>query len=121
MIPGTGPDRVIAAAFDTLRQSRDILLDPTPRNIDSCRAAISQCVQKIVDLMQGDSSVWNRDELRHSLFAVRRELGAVSNLLDSAAVFRRDMLKAVSGATRSRAIDINTAAPQTVARVHVLG
>jgi hypothetical protein len=139
--PGvSAPDQVIAGVLDSLRQSRALLLDPCPRNIDRCRLAITQSVHKIGKLLEGDgpawkSPAWKSLDLKNSLVLVRGELSAIAKLLDSAAVFRRDMLKVISGATRLHAVEhraeMDTAAfdlrdqdqrgQQKVRRVHVLG
>lgn len=46
MSPGSSPNRIIAGVLDSLRQSRALLLDPCPQNIDLCRSAVAQCVLK---------------------------------------------------------------------------
>jgi hypothetical protein len=129
------PNRVIAGVLDSLRQSRGLLLDPSPRNVDCCRVAVAQCTQTVGKLA-ADRAGWDRGQLTASLLLVRCELGAITELLDSAAVFRRDMLKAISDASRHAApialaarsdqfmpIDshANQSADQKVPRVHVLG
>jgi hypothetical protein len=133
--PGvSAPDQVIAGVLDSLRQSRALLLDPCPRNIDRCRLAITQSVHKVGKLLEGDgpdwkSPGWKSLALKNSLVLVRGELSAIAKLLDSAAVFRRDMLKVISSATRLHAVEMDTAPhqhdqdqhDQKVRRVHVLG
>ena len=116
------PNQVIAGVLDSLRQSRALLLDPCPQNIDCCRAAIAQCVNKVGTLMEGDRGAWKSRDLKVSLLQVRGELSAIAALLDSAAAFRRDMLKVISGAThRPHVIEIDTIPDQKARRVHVLG
>jgi hypothetical protein len=128
------PDQVIAGVVDSLRQSRALLHDPSPRNIDRCRLVITQCAHKVGKLLEGDRAAWKGLDLKNSLLLVRGELSAIAKLLDSAAVFRRDMLKVISGATRLHAVEaveMDTAAldlrdqdqhdQQKVRRVHVLG
>jgi hypothetical protein len=83
--------------------------------------AISQSVQHVVNAMQGDRSAWNKKELKNLLLGVRQELNAIDSLLDSAAAFRRNMLKAASSVTGPPVIDTGAAAAQTVRHVHVLG
>ena len=121
MSPESGPTEVITGVVDSLRQSRELLLDPSPRNVDCCRVAIAQCIQKVAGLMEGDRSRWNKHELRPPLLQIRGELGALSNLLNSAAAFRRGMLTAVSAAERPRAISADAGDVQTVPHVHLLG
>ena len=118
---GTDPDSVIAAVLETLREARAALLDPSPRNIDWCRAAVSQSVQKVVSVMEGDRAAWNRDELRCSLLEMRRQLSAITTLLDSAAAFRRNMLKASQRTSPAQVAGIDAAFMETARRVHVLG
>jgi hypothetical protein len=124
--PGVvSPDQVIADVLDSLRQSRVLLLDPCPRNIDRCRLAITQSVHKVGKLIEGDRSAWKSPGLKASLLLVRGELSAIAKLLDSAAVFRRDMLRVISGATRPHVVELDAAAldrhDQKARRVHVLG
>lgn len=121
MSPGTDPITVVAGVLAVLRQSRALLLDPSPRNIDCCRVAISQSVHRIVDLMQGDRSQWNKKELSESLQQVRGELGGISNLLDSAAALHRNRLKGISASTPSPVVEFDGDAVETVRRVHILG
>jgi hypothetical protein len=121
MTPGTDPHPVIAGVLDTLRQARKLLLDPSPRNIDACRVAVFQCVHKVVTVMESDRADWQKEALTNLLLDMRAELSAIAGLLDSAAAFRRNMLKAAPAATRILAIDIDPAATQTVPRVHMLG
>jgi hypothetical protein len=127
MTPGSyasapDPNQVIAGVLDSLRQSRTLLLDPCPQNIDCCRVAIAQCVNKVGNLMEGDRAAWNGRDLKASLLQVRGELGAIAKLLDSAAAFRRDMLKVISGASRrSHVIEIDAIPDEKARRVHVLG
>jgi hypothetical protein len=55
---------------------------------------------------------------------VRGELSAIAKLLDSAAAFRRDMLKAISGATRPHVVEWTPPLwtnDEKARRVHVLG
>jgi hypothetical protein len=118
---GDNPNQVIAGVLDSLRQSRTLLFDPCPRNIDLCRLAVAHCTRKIAKLLEGDRGGWNRRDLVASLLLVRGELGAITKLLDSAAAFRRDMLKVISEATRPNVVEIDAAADQKVRRVHVLG
>jgi hypothetical protein len=59
-------------------------------------------------------------DLRSSLLLVHGELNAITVLLDSAAAFRRDMLKAIADATSSKVVAID-AVPNRVRHVHVLG
>jgi hypothetical protein len=92
------PDQVIAGVLESLRQSRALLLDPCPRNIDRCRLAITQSVHKIGKLLEGDRAAWKSLDLKRSLVLVRGELSAIAKLLDSAAVFRRELLKVISSA-----------------------
>jgi hypothetical protein len=116
------PNQVIAGVLDSLRQSRGLLLDPCPQNIDSCRVAIAHCVSKVGILIEGDRAAWKNPDLKTSLLQVRAELGAIAKLLDSAAAFRRDMLTAISGATRRPPIvEIDSVPDQKARRVHVLG
>jgi hypothetical protein len=119
MTPGDDPSQAIARVLDTLRQSRALLLDPCPGNIDRCRAAIAHCVPTVANLAQTDRGRLNIGETRDGLLLVRRELGAIAGLLDSAAVFRRGMLKAISDATRPKVAEVETPA-QKVRHVHVL-
>jgi len=121
MSPGADPNAIAAGVLDTLGRSRALLLDPSPRNIDWCRLAISQSVQKIAGLMQGDRSRWNNNELRDSLLQIRAELSGISKLLDSAAALRRDRLKGISATTPSHVVEFDSEAVETVRRVHVLG
>jgi len=121
MTAGSDPNKAIAGVLDTLRRSRKFLLDPTPRNVDLCSAVLSQCVQKIVNLMEGDHLACDYDKLRLSLLNVRAETSAIAGLLDSAAAFRRDMLRAESIAPHQPPIVIETAAARTVFRLHILG
>jgi hypothetical protein len=124
MISGTNPgspDQVIAGVLDSLRQSRVLLHDPCPRNIDRCRLVITQCVHRVGKLLEGDRSTWNSPTLKASLVQVRGELSAIAKLLDSAAAFRRDMLKVISGATRPQVVKIDAIPDQKARRVHVLG
>lgn len=117
----SGPAEIIAAVLDTLRQSRNLLLDPSPRNIDWCRIAVSQCAHKIAGLMQRDRAQWDKNELSHALLRIRSELRAIANLLDSAAAYRRGMLSALSAANRPPVADLGPGTAQTVRGVHVLG
>jgi hypothetical protein len=121
MTPGTDPSPVIAGVLDTLRQARSLLLDPSPQNIDVCRLSVFQCVHKLVAAMEGDRSDWQKKELTNLLLDMRSELSSISDLLDSAAAFRRNMLHRAPHSTRDLAADIDPAATQTVRRVHVLG
>jgi hypothetical protein len=129
MTPGLSPDQVIAGVLDSLRQSRVLLHDPCPRNIDRCRMVITQCVHKISKIIEGDRAAWKSAGLKDSLLQVRGELSAIARLLDSAAVFRRDMLRVISGATRPHVVELGAAAApdqhdphdQKARRVHVLG
>jgi hypothetical protein len=121
MTPGTDPSPVIAGVLDTLRQARSLLLDPSPRNIDACRLSIFQCVHKLVTAMEGDRADWPKKELTNLLLEMRSELSAISDLLDSAATFRRNMLIHAPRSTRTLAMDIDPAVTQTVGHVHVLG
>jgi hypothetical protein len=121
MTAGVTPDQVIAGVLDSLRQSRVLLLDPCPRNIDRCRLAITQAVHKVGKLIEGDRSAWKSPDLRDSLLLVRGELSAISKLLDSAAAFRRDMLKAISVATLPHVVEIDAVSDQKARRVHILG
>jgi hypothetical protein len=122
--PGS-PDQVIAGVLDSLRQSRVLLHDPCPRNIDRCRLVITQCVHKVGKLLEGERAARKSSDLKRSLLLVRGELGAIAKLLDSAAVFRRDMLKVISNATRPHMVEPDAATPeqrdQKACRVHVLG
>lgn len=117
----SGPTEVIAAVVDTLRRSRSLLLDPSPRNIDWCRIAVSQCAHKIAGIMQGDRSQWDKNELSPALLRIRSELSAIANLLDSAAAYRRGMLSALSAANRPHLPDSDASEAETVRSVHVLG
>lgn len=121
MSPGSGPREVIEAVLHALRRSRDLLLDPSPGNIDCCRIAMSQCISPVSGLMQSDRSQWNGPELRQCLLQIRAELRAISNLLDSAAAFRRGMLTAICAADRSHVTPPDSGEVQTVRGVHVLG
>jgi hypothetical protein len=121
---GDDPNHAIAGILETLRQSRAILLDPSPRNIDRCSSALASCIQKIGGIIEADrpmceNQLDNRD-LRRSLLLVHGELNAITGLLDSAAAFRRDMLKAIAQATPSNVVPID-AVPNRVRHVHVLG
>jgi hypothetical protein len=118
---GLSPDRVIAGVLDLLRQSRVLLLDPCPRNIDRCRLTVMQCVHKVGRLVEGDRSAWNSRDLKASLLQVRTELSAIAKLLDSAAAFRRDMLTVISAATHPRASQTDPVPDQKARHVHVLG
>ena len=118
---GDNPNEVITGVLDSLRQSRTLLFDPCPRNIDLCRLTVAQCTRKIAKLLEGDRAGWNRGELMTSLLLVRGELSAITKLLDSAAAFRRDMLKVISAATRPHVVEFDAATDQKVRRVHVLG
>lgn len=120
MIPGDNPNQVIAGVLDTLRQSRAMLLDPSPRNIDSCRVAVAGCIARVSRLAETDRANWNSPALRDSLQLMQRELNGITALLDSAARFRRDMLKTISEATPSPVISID-AGSDKVRHVHVLG
>lgn len=120
MSPEHGPNEVIAGVLDALRQSRSLLIDPSPRNIDWCRVAISQCIHKIGGLMQADRSQWNKHELSDAVVQIRGELTAIAKLLDSAAAYRRGMLSALAAENRPLAIDPDPDASQTVPGVHVL-
>jgi hypothetical protein len=121
MTAGPDPDQVIAGVLESLRQSRALLLDPCPRNIDRCRLVITQSVHKVGRLLEGDRAAWKNPGLKDSLLQVRGELSAIAKLLDSAAVFRRDMLKVISGATRPHVVEIDAVSDQKVRRVHILG
>jgi hypothetical protein len=120
MTAGDNPRQVIAGVLDTLRQSRAMLLDPSPRNIDRCRAALASCIDAIKPIVEADCAGWSSRELEESLLLMRGELSAIMRLLDSAAVFRRNMLKVVSDATPRNVIAID-ANPHKVRHVHVLG
>jgi hypothetical protein len=121
MTPGSDPSPVIAGVLDTLRQARSLLRDPSPQNIDVCRLSVFQCVHKLVTAMEGDRSDWQKTELTNLLLDMRSELSAISDLLDSAAAFRRNMLHAAPRSTHTLAIDVDPGATQTVRLVHVLG
>jgi hypothetical protein len=114
------PNQVMAGVLSSLRQSRALLLDPSPQNIDCCRMAVSQCVQKVGHLVASDRATWNARELQPSLLLVQTELTAIAGLLDSAAVFRRDMMRTISVASLPKVVEIDSA-PQKVRHVHVLG
>jgi hypothetical protein len=122
---GLSPDQVIAGVLDLLRQSRVLLLDPCPRNIDRCRLTVIQCAHRVGRLLEGDRAAWKSADLKASLLLVRAELGAIAKLLDSAAVFRRDMLKVISAATRPHVVEVDADAldqrAQKARGVHVLG
>jgi len=117
---GDDPNQAIAGILETLRQSRAILLDPSPQNIDRCSSALAGCIQKIGGIIEADRSPQDNRDLRRSLLRVHGELNAITGLLDSAAAFRRDMLKAITEATPSNVVRID-AAPNRVRHVHVLG
>ena len=121
MTPGREPGPVMAEVLQTLRQSRALLHDPSPRNIDQCRTAIAQCVNNVAGLMGADRSGWNTHSLTQALLEVRSELSALAKLLDAAGAYRRDILKAISAAVHPPVSRIHDAAGQTVRRVHVLG
>jgi hypothetical protein len=116
---GLQPDKLIAGVLETLRQSRALLLDPTPQNIDRCRAGVALCVRNFGVIVDADRS-GSSSHLEPSLLLVRRELSAIAGLLDSAAVFHRNMMTVTSQASRPRVVEID-ASPQKAGRVHVLG
>lgn len=121
MTPGIDPNPVVAGVLDTLRRSRALLLDPTPRNVDVCRLAVFQCVHKLSAAMEADRSDRHNEALPKLLLDIRAELGTLAHLLDSAAAFRRNTLGKAPAADRHAAIDTDPAASQTVRRVHLLG
>lgn len=121
MTAGADPGTVVAGVLDSLRQSRTLLLDPSPQNIDWCRMAISQSAQRIADLINGDRSRWNQQELTRSLLKIRSELNSISKLLDSAAAFRRNRMKGISGKTPVQAVEYDAEADEMVRHVHILG
>jgi hypothetical protein len=124
------PSLIVAGVLETLRASVTLLLDPSPSSIDRCRNAVAQCVGKIAKLIESDRTGCDNRELRTALLLVRGELRAIQGLLDSAAAFKRNMLKAIAQATPAtvfqpgafqatvQAID---AAPKKAGCVHVLG
>lgn len=113
------PEAAIAGVLEILRQSRALLLDPNPQNIDRCRAGVALCVRNFGRIADADLSASN-SHLAPSLLLVRRELSAIAQLLDSAAAFRRDMMRVTSQASRPQVVAID-ASPQKAGRVHVLG
>ena len=111
---------VIAGVLDTLRESRLLLLDPSPQNIDRCRSAIGHCVRKVSEIFDADRSAWNSSDLHSYLVEIRGELKAIEGLLDTAAAWRRDLLSVMSAASRARVVDISDGV-RKAGRVHVLG
>lgn len=97
-----------------------MLLDPSPRNIDRCRAALAGCIDRVKWIVEADRAKYNSGDMEDSMILMRGELTAIMRLLDSAALFRRDMLKAVSDATPKNVVAID-AGPHKVRHVHVLG
>jgi hypothetical protein len=117
----TNPDQLIADSLESLRQCRLLLLDPSPQSIDYCRIVMAQCTERIEGLIRDPNLVLSTNgAFTSSLRLIRRELGAIAGLLESAAAFRRDMLRVTCGATPAPVVPID--APGIKARrVHVLG
>jgi hypothetical protein len=119
--PEMDPDRLIADSLDSLKRSRLLLLDPNPQSIDYCRIVMTQCTATIEGLIRDPNQLSTASPaFTTSLKLVRKELGAIAGLLDSAAAFRRDMLKVTCEATPTPAIPIDASGTKA-RRVHVLG
>ncbi|HVY92884.1 MAG TPA: hypothetical protein VHA14_09055 [Bryobacteraceae bacterium] len=86
----------IAAVLAALRDARGLLADPAPANIDRCCSALAQGVSVMRSLLAQNAAPAGGG-IQPSLHLVRAETAAISNLLDSAAAFRRNVLRAISG------------------------
>lgn len=85
-----------AAIADDLRELRELLTDPSPANIDRCRAVLSRGVVRLNGAAASFRETGNAAGMEKSLLSIRTELNAVASLLDSAATFRRDILRIVA-------------------------
>ena len=111
------PQRVIAEILDSLRRSREFLLDPNPQNIDCCGMMMGQCANRMARLLDAPGLT---PRMENSMVLVRTELNAIAGLLSSAATFRRDLLKVMRAAAGPIAVPADTIPSEKAQRVHVL-
>ena len=97
------PEQEIAQILETLRRSREFLLDPSPQNIDYCGMMASQCATRMARLLEKPELAMGAGK---SLDLVRSEINAITDLLASAATFRRNLL----GVMHAAALPITTTA-----------
>jgi hypothetical protein len=94
-------DRLIVHVLDSLKRARRLLLDPSPQNLDCCQALVSQCVEQIAGLSKDRGvKVHATQRLTSQVRQIQQELNSIARLLDSAAAFRRDLLRVISKATQ---------------------
>ena len=102
MKSGASPDQSIADVLESLSQSRALLLDPSPQNIDHCQVMMGQCAERLAEFVQDpDFAARAGDRFIADVHKVRSELASLSGLLNAAAAFRRDMLTAMRNAADS--------------------
>ncbi|HXJ41515.1 MAG TPA: hypothetical protein VNH18_19710 [Bryobacteraceae bacterium] len=101
------PDRLILNVLDSLKRARALLLDPAPQNIDCCRMIVAQCVHGMTELVN-DTRPETRGHSITSVRLVRDELHSIAALLESAADFRRDILRVMTAAAPAPVIPMGT-------------
>ena len=104
MKSGISPHQSIADVLESLQTSRELLLDPSPQNIDYCRMVMGQCTERLTELTQDpEFAARASDIFAADVRRIRIELASISGLLTAAAAFRRGMLQAMRSATVSAA------------------
>lgn len=119
-----GVERAAVNVLDLLRRAREFLLDPTPQNIDCCRILMARCAEDMTGMARDPELASGHGEgFKAIIRQVQNELGAIAELLASAARFRRDALKIMRAAAKSLDAVEKPAEkiPGKVHRVHVLG
>ena len=134
MKSGLSPDQSIADVLESLQRSRELLLDPSPQNIDYCRMVMGQCTERLTEFTQDpEFAAHSSDIFVADVRRIRMELASIAGLLTAAAAFRRGMLQAmrsatviaapampaISRATPAPVIPIDTAG-EKARRVHIL-
>lgn len=109
-------EREIAEILESLRRSREFLLDPSPQNIDCCGMMAGHCATRMARLLETPELASGAGK---SLDLVRGEINAISALLTSAASFRRELLSVMRAAAPSSAIQ--NPPSEKAQSVHVLG
>jgi hypothetical protein len=122
------PDQSIAQVLEKLKQARRLLLDPSPQNVDCCQALVYQCFEQAASLLK-DPHVRSlaTESLISQIRAIQEELNSIARLLDSAATFRRDLLRVISKvtpaetATEPAEAAVNGAGEEKARRLHRRG
>jgi len=100
----THPEALVSDARDSLARTHQLLLDPSPANVDLCCSHLAAATRKTQALYQllSDSPVADRD-VKKSAAMLRLEVLVVASLLDRAAAYHAGLLQDMIAASRSDA------------------